>query len=112
MSGTVEGTASQLGRFTATYTETVDLGTATGTGTYTFTAANGDQLFANGAGGEDRFDPPNVSYLSVVGTITGGTGRFAGATGSLTIRSVSTIDFAAQTSRGTGTLEGRINLQK
>jgi hypothetical protein len=112
ISGTSEGQATQLGRFTATFTETVDLASATGTGHYTFTAANGDRLFAEGAGGEDGFEPPNVSHVTMTGTIVGGTGRFAGASGTLTIRSAGVIDFATQTSKGTGTLEGSITLDR
>jgi hypothetical protein len=112
ISGTAEGTATQLGRFTAEFTETVDLATATGIGTYTFIAANGDRLLVNGTGGEDEFVPPNVSHVTMTGTFVGGTGRFAGASGPVIIRSVGVIDFASQTSTGRGTLEGRITLER
>lgn len=112
ITGTADGHATHLGQFSATFTETVDIATATGTAVYTFTAANGDRLFANLAGGEDRFEPPNISHVTMTGAIAGGTGRFAGATGTLTIRSIGAIDFAAQTSTGTGTLDGRITLER
>ncbi|MGI8980632.1 MAG: hypothetical protein ACR2FY_15495, partial [Pirellulaceae bacterium] len=55
-----------------------------GSGTFLFTAANGDTVFGT-ISGQATFTPPNV--LSIVGTatITGGTGRFVGATGSFTV---------------------------
>lgn len=48
----------------------------------TYTAANGDILLATNSG---RFTPSSSPTVSTVGvtTITGGTGRFAGATGRL-----------------------------
>jgi hypothetical protein len=42
----------------------------------------------------------------------GGTGRFADATGTFTLRLVSTIDFASATASVTGSFEGQINLHK
>lgn len=110
--GTATGAASHLGRFTATTVDVVNTTTATSTGTYTLTAANGDQLFATTAGGEDQFIPPNVSHVTLVATIVGGTGRFASATGTFTIRFVSVLDFATATSSGSGAFDGRINLNK
>jgi len=47
-----------------------------------------------------------------VATIVGGTGRFAGATGTVTILWSSAIDFAAGTSSGSGSFEGHVNLKK
>ena len=49
-----------------------------------FTAANGDQLTAEGSGSATLVAP---GVLEVVdnGTFTGGTGRFAGATGSFVL---------------------------
>jgi hypothetical protein len=44
--GTAEGSATHLGRYTATFTAVVTLATGTATGSYTFTAANGDMLVA------------------------------------------------------------------
>jgi hypothetical protein len=55
------------------------------TGTETVTMANGDSLFSTTAGTEIIPLPPSPPYaLSGSQTITGGTGRFAGETGSLT----------------------------
>jgi hypothetical protein len=112
ISGTAEGTAAQLGRFTAAYTHHVDTTTSTGTGTITFTAANGDWLRADLAGGEDAFIPPNISQITLAGTIVAGTGRFASATGTFTLRERSAIDFAAGTSSGSGSFDGSISLNR
>ena len=110
--GTLNGTATHLGRFTAVSVEAVDLAAATSTGTLTLTAANGDQLSAKTAGAEESFMPPNISTVRIVAEIVGGTGRFSSATGSLTIRYTAAIDFAAQTSAGDGSIEGRLNLNR
>ena len=108
--GTGEGNATHLGRFTLTTAEVVNLATATGTGTFNLTAANGDQLFAATAGGEDQFTPPNVSHVTLVATIVGGTGRFASAIGTFTMERTGIIDFAAGTSTAIGSFDGYINL--
>jgi hypothetical protein len=110
LQGTGEGTATHLGRFTAAITDVVNPATATSTGTFDLTAANGDQLFATTAGGEDQFTPPNVSHVTVVATIVGGTGRFTSATGTFTVERTATINFAAGTSTATGSFDGHINV--
>ena len=113
ITGTAEGTATHLGRFTAKIAEVVDMLTATGKGTFDFTAANGDQLFTTTSGAEDQFIPPDTSHVTMVATIVGGTGRFAGATGTFTIRRVDKIDFVAGEATGTGSfVEGHISLGK
>jgi len=112
VTGTLEGVASQLGRFTATTTEVVNMLTATGSGTYVFTAANGDQLTAAVSGGEVSFTPPNLSTVELAGTIEGGTGRFAGATGTFSLGYTGAIDFATNSSTGKGSFEGHISLKK
>jgi hypothetical protein len=110
--GTLNGTATHLGRLTAVSVEAVNLAAATSTGTLTLTAANGDQLFARTAGAEESFVPPNISTVRILAEIVGGTGRFSSGTGSLTIRYTAAIDFAAQTSAGDGSIEGRLDLNR
>jgi hypothetical protein len=110
VAGTGEGTAIQLGRFSMQSLDVVDLATARSTGTLDFTAANGDRLFTTTVGREDQFVPPNISHVSFVATIVGGTGRFVGASGSFTARHVGAIDFAAGTSSASGSFEGHITL--
>src|SRR5262249_51001777 len=112
VTGKETGEATLLGHFTAVYQTEVDLATATGTGTYTLTAANGDELFTNTEGGQTGFVPPNISTVTLVATITGGTGRFAAATGTFTIIRTGTIDVATGTSTGSGSFEGQISLNK
>jgi hypothetical protein len=112
LQGTGEGNATHLGRITLTTAEVVSLVTATGTGTFNLTAANGDRLFATTAGGEDRFTPPNVSHVTLVATIVGGTGRFASAAGTFTMERTGIIDFVAGTSTSIGSFDGYINLNR
>lgn len=112
VTGIAEGTATHLGRFTATSVDVVDLAAATSTGTFDFTAANGDQLFTTTAGGEDEFTAPNVSHVTLVATIVGGTGRFAAATETFTMQQASIIDFATGTSSGSGSFDGTISRGK
>lgn len=112
INGTATGEATHLGRFSATFVDVVNTTTATSTGTYVLTAASGDELFATTAGGQDQFIPPNISHITLVATIVGGTGRFSGATGTFIIRTVSAIDFATATSSGSGSFEGHIDLNK
>jgi hypothetical protein len=77
------GTASQLGSFTLEIPHLVNQALQTGSGTYVFTAANGDTLTAAFAG-QASFVSPGVIATHETAVITGGTGRFAGATGTFT----------------------------
>jgi hypothetical protein len=113
VSGNQTGEATQLGQFTATSHDVVNLATARSAGgTFNFTAANGDQLFTSTTGGEDEFTPPNISHVTLVATIVGGTGRFAAASGTLTVGFTQAIDFATGTAFESGSFEGQINLNK
>ena len=87
--GTVEGTATQLGRFTGTVAAEVNPD-ASSTGTFNLTAANGDQLSGTFVG-QGVSIPPNQARITEVATIENGTGRFAGATGTFTMVSLHTI---------------------
>ena len=82
--GTAEGTATHLGRYTATFTVVVDLATSSSIGSIVLVAANGDQLTGTFTG-QGTSTAPNVAHIVENVTITGGTGRFAGATGTFTI---------------------------
>jgi hypothetical protein len=111
----VTGEATHLGKFTAVAVSTGEFpptGPPTATGTWDFISANGDRLSATSIGGEDQFIPPNISHVSATATIVGGTGRFANATGTFTLRLVSTIDFASATASATGSFEGHVNLNR
>ena len=80
------GTATYLGRYTEHITMEINIPTLSSTGAATFTAANGDTLTATVAGQATRTSPTTLSIVEVY-TITGGTGRFADATGSFTLES-------------------------
>lgn len=75
------GRAAHLGYFEMTSPHLTYLDTFVVEGTQIFTAANGDVVTATISG---QFMPNADGNLEAVlaGTITGGTGRFAGATGS------------------------------
>ncbi len=93
------GTATHLGKFTETFRAQVDVRTASATGTATFTAANGDTLTASVVGQGDPTTPPTARSIVEVYTITGGTGRFADATGIFTLKR--TLDLTTGVSSGT-----------
>ncbi|MCI0540373.1 MAG: hypothetical protein L0Z50_34660 [Verrucomicrobiales bacterium] len=76
------GNATHLGRFAAAWEEEVNLISNAGLGSGQFVAANGDRLFYDFAGQSSPTGTPNQVTVMVIATITGGTGRFAGASGS------------------------------
>ena len=76
------GNATQLGRFEVSIPHVTNRSNGTAVGTYEFTAANGDTLTADFTSQVTPTDVPGVVNVAVTATITGGTGRFAGATGS------------------------------
>jgi hypothetical protein len=84
VTGSGTGTATHLGQFSVAFPHTVTFATRTGEGTYTFTAANGDTLTASFVGQATE----EGSTVSIVehGRITGGTGRFADASGTFTVQ--------------------------
>ena len=99
------GTASHLGQFTLTVPHLVNTTTRTAAGTYEFTAANGDTLTGEFTGASTPTAVPGVISIVEHVTITGGTGRFADATGTFTIHRV--LDQNSGVS--SGSFEGTIN---
>ena len=77
----------------------------TSTGTYEFTAANGDTLTAGFTGQASLTATPGVLSVVETATITGGTSRFAGATGSFTVERL--VEQVAGLT--TGSFEGTIS---
>ena len=122
LGSTTEGTAiiSHLGKTTLTQSFTI---TPTGPlafnltgGTATFVAANGDQLFATITGSGTQSAPGVGVGITIdvdsVFAITGGTGRFADASGRLTVPIDVTIVSLVGTTVGTSdtfTLRGQIS---
>jgi hypothetical protein len=80
--GSGSGIATQLGKFTMTFDAGVNLSTRVGIGSSEFIAANGDRVFADFVGESTLTGTPNLISIVEIYTVTGGTGRFAGATGS------------------------------
>jgi hypothetical protein len=76
---TAEGHATHLGHYTVTGILVINVLSGSVTGTFTLTAANGDILFLTLTGDAP---PPSVKETVANVTVTGGTGRFEGATGS------------------------------
>jgi hypothetical protein len=78
------GNATHLGRLT--WVAMLVASPVEAAGTFQFTAANGDMLFADFTGHGTPTATPGVLDIEDHATITGGTGRFAGATGTFTFR--------------------------
>ena len=99
------GNATHLGRFAATSEFEVDLLTLAGSGHARFVAANEDSVFTEVTGQAYLTEDPDFYSIVETYTITGGTGRFAGATGSFTVeRLLNTV-----TGVTSGSFEGAIS---
>jgi hypothetical protein len=79
--GDTTGIASHVGKLKFTYDLTVDLLKRTAAGTGILSAANGDNIYTMITGSLELI-PPDIGSVTEFDTITGGTGRFAGAKGS------------------------------
>ena len=98
------GTATQLGQYAISYEVEVNLETLVGEGSAQIVAANGDILYANLLGQATPTGTTDVLNVVEGFTITGGTGRFANASGSFTVSRVVNIT----TGVTSGTLSGNI----
>ena len=92
------GQGTHLGQFTFAAPHVVNTTTRTAIGTFEFTAANGDSISASFPGAATPTATPGVISIVETATITGGTGRFAGATGSFTVSRL--YDRVADTTSG------------
>lgn len=105
MEGT--GEATHLGNYTAVIDFRVDLRapTSPAVGSFTFTAANGDTIIGDLVGRASIVS--GIATVAETATITGGTGRFATATGSfVTARTV-----VQATGITSGSFDGTIQLR-
>ena len=100
---TSTGNATHLGQFDMVISATVNR--PFGAGTIVLVAANGDTLTATFTGIAVPSGTPGVVLIQEHATITGGTGRFAGATGSFDIERL----FVPATGAVTGTIDGSIS---
>jgi hypothetical protein len=88
------------------FTALIDFVAGTGLGHAIFVAANGDRLFSTGSGQATPTAEPGELSINETSTITGGTGRFEGATGSFSgVRVLNTA-----TGISSGSFDGTINL--
>ena len=101
------GKATHLGKFTVEVPHVVNRANSTAIGSYHFVAANGDVLSADFTGQATPTATPGVLYIEETATITGGTGRFRGATGHFTIERL--FDTIAGTTAGS--FEGTLRLR-
>ena len=79
------GIGTLVGQFSFTQTVTVEFATGHDTGSAQWFAANGDSISTTITGSGEVIEPGIIS-ITEVHTITGGTGRFAGAQGSFTVK--------------------------
>jgi len=93
------GNATHLGLFTYHLQAELFLPTLTATASATLTAANGNMVFGEGSGQGTPTGMPGIVSIVETYTITGGTGRFEGATGNFTVERV--INRATLASSGT-----------
>jgi hypothetical protein len=98
------GNATHLGLYAVSYHVEVDDSTGVGIESLTFVAANGDSVSADGLGQGNPSEMPGVNRIVEEYNITGGTGRFAGATGSFTVERL----VALATGVSSGTFDGEI----
>jgi hypothetical protein len=102
------GEATHLGQYELVLTATVAVNdpTRTAIGTFEFVAANGDTLTGVFTGISTPTATPGINQIVETAIITGGTGRFAGASGGFTTDRL--IDMA--TLLTIGSFEGTISL--
>lgn len=100
------GTATQIGIYTAVFDFSVNLTQdIPAAGTFTLTGSNGDTIVGSLSG---RAQIANgIATVVETMTVTGGTGRFAGATGSFTVQRTA-IQATGATS---GSFDGTITLR-
>jgi hypothetical protein len=104
VSGT--GQSTQLGNYSGLYRECFDPATGAVTGgTFTLTAANGDKVFGTFGGRALPTDDPTVVAYDDPGVITGGTGRFAHAGGTITTSGLANL----ATGEYRGTITGSVS---
>ncbi len=101
------GRATHLGAFELREVAVVDFGVAPpyAEGEVTFVAANGDTLTAEFQGSSEPVEA-GIVLITENATITGGTGRFAGATGSHVCKRL----FSTVTGKTVGYFEGTISV--
>jgi len=104
--GMGSGNATQLGLYTMSYHALLNIPTLSATTSAPLVAADGSSLFGQGTGQGTPTGAPGIVSIVETYTITGGTGRFAGASGSFAVERV----LNRATGVSTGTISGTIVL--
>ena len=92
------GNATQLGQFTISYQVEVNLLDLSGIESARFIGTNGDSINTKGVGQAAENRTPGMLNLVEIYTITGGTGRFAGASGTITLNRLVSLTTGAAAS--------------
>jgi hypothetical protein len=98
------GEVSELGRFTVNYETEMNLLDLSASESAHFVGTNGNSIQAKGLGQASQDQSPGIFQVVEIYTITGGTGRFTGASGTLTLKRV--VNLA--TGSTAGTLDGYV----
>jgi hypothetical protein len=106
VTGSGSANATQLGLYTVSYQIQVNVPPGFGSGLSQFVAANGDTLSASVLGKSTPTEVPNIIMIIEQHTITGGRGRFEGASGVITVERV----LNRATGISSGTISGTIIL--
>ena len=102
------GQATHLGRFTLDFSHRVNLDTLEGIGDAVFTFPNGDTLKTHVTGTAMPAGSPTAFTVVETHEVTGGTGRFAGASGVFTITRA--VDFTNPFT--SGEIDGSISVRR
>ena len=102
------GEATELGRFTASYQMESNLLDMSVSESVSLVGTNGDSLQAKAVGQAVEDQTPGMFKVVEIYTITGGAGRFAGASGTLTMNRLLSINVGVASS----TFEGYILLPR
>ena len=97
-----------LGSFTVMYAGMVDYASGGGHQCTRFINANGDSLFTNSSTQVRVTTVPSVMSVIEVHTVTGGTGYFAGTSGSFTINRALKLAAGGLSASSTGSFDGWI----
>jgi hypothetical protein len=98
------GDVTELGGFTVNYETEMNLLDLSASESAHFVGTNGNSIQAKGMGQASQDQTPGIFQVVEIYTITGGTGRFKDASGTLTLKRV--VNFA--TGSTAGTLEGYV----
>lgn len=108
--GSGTGTASHIGRFRYLVNVSVNL-TGSSEGVFLLVFSDGDLMYGSvvGHGDTPPPPPPTPAHITEHLTITGGTGRFLGASGSITFNRLADLSTLPAYDSHSGTLTGMIS---